>query len=461
MNIPINTKGPLTKKNPWKDILQMAWPLIIANSFWNLQMTIDRIYLGKHSTEALGAAMAVMGVFWVPMALLQQTASYVTTFVAQYKGAKEDRKIGAAIWQAIYVSIAGGLIMVLFNFFSHDFFQFVGHDSLVQKHEVAYYNSISHSALPTALVAVASGFFTGLGKTQTVIWINFVGLLANAILDYCLIFGKGGFPAFGVAGAGYATTIANYIAAFYGFWLVFRKKNEPLYHIFSSWKWKWDVMKPFLKFGVPSGLQWALEGLAFTTFLIIMGRLSNGEASLASSSIAVTVMMLSVLPSLGVAQSVMTMVGQKIGEGFPDEAEKYAWVGVKISSLYMAMAALSFAFIPEFYLSWFENKSNPELWSQVFIISAGLLKIVALFTVLDSIYLNISFALKGAGDTRFVSIMALLIPWPIMVLPTYLVREWNNAVYWSWGFAALYSLIISSTLIARFRQGKWKTMKVV
>ena len=68
----------------WKQILAIAWPLIVANSFWNLQLTIDRIYLGAWSTEALGAAMAVMGVFWTPMALLQQTAGYVTTFVAQY-----------------------------------------------------------------------------------------------------------------------------------------------------------------------------------------------------------------------------------------------------------------------------------------------------------------------------------------------------------------------------------------
>ena len=59
----------------WKSLLAIAWPLIIANSFWNLQLTIDRILLGIYSTESLGAAMAVMGVFWVPMALLQGTAA--------------------------------------------------------------------------------------------------------------------------------------------------------------------------------------------------------------------------------------------------------------------------------------------------------------------------------------------------------------------------------------------------
>jgi multidrug resistance protein, MATE family len=455
----VSTDG--LKRPLWKDILKMAWPLVIANSFWNLQMTIDRIFLGMHSTEALGAAMAVMGVFWVPMALLQQTASYVTAFVAQYHGAEEKEKIGAAVWQAIYVSVIGGALMVLLNFFSAGFFRFVGHDALVQQYEVAYYNSVSHSALPTALVAVSSGFFTGLGQTRKVIWINLVGLLVNALFDYLFIFGKGGFPVWGVAGAGYATALAGYVSAAYGFRLLFRSGHEAVYRVVSAWKLQWGLMKQFLRFGLPSGLQWALEGLAFTVFLIIMGRLSNGEAALAGSSIAVTVMMLSVLPSMGVAQAVMTIVGQRIGEGRPDEAEKAAWTGAKIAALYMFFAALSFAFFPGFYLSWFRNEGNPVLWTQVSALAPTLLRIVALFTVLDSIYLNISFALKGAGDTRFVSAMALLVPWPVMVLPAYLVRGWDDAAVWAWGFAALYSLSISSLLIWRFRGGKWKMMKVV
>jgi MATE family multidrug resistance protein len=112
-------------------------------------------------------------------------------------------------------------------------------------------------------------------------------------------------------------------------------------------------------------------------------------------------------------------------------------------------------------LSWFENVQNPILWSHVVHLSTVLLKIVAVFTVFDSIYLNISFALKGAGDTRFVSTMALLVPWPIMVLPTYLASDLENALFISWGFAAFYSLVISSILIWRFKRGFWKQMRVI
>ena len=448
-------------RSSWKQILKIAWPLIIANSFWNLQLTIDRVYLGMLSTESLGAAMAVMGVFWVPMALLQQTSSYITTFVAQYFGADEKEKIGEATWQAIFVAVTGGILFLGLNLLSPWFFSLVGHSAKIQDLETVYFNSLSYSALPTALVAIASGFFTGLGQTRTVIGINLVGLVLNAILDYLMIFGKFGFPAMGIAGAGYATALATYGAAIYGFYLLFQSENEKLYKLKSSIRINFNLLKQFLKFGVPSGLQWALEGLAFTVFLIIMGRLPNGEAALASSSIAVTVMMISVLPSMGVAQAVMTLVGQHLGEKNPNKAESATWSGVQVSLIYMTFIALTFFAIPEFYLSWFKNDTNPDLWAQVMSLTPQLLKIVAIFTILDSAYLNISFALKGAGDTRFVSVVALLIPWPVMVLPAYLVKDWANGVIWAWSFAALYSLSVVTILFFRFRQGKWKSLSVI
>ena len=445
----------------FKHILTMAWPLIIANSFWNLQLTIDRVFLGMFSTEALGAAMAVMGVFWVPMALLQQTASYVTPFVAQYHGAQESHKIGRCIWQAIYVCLFGGVLFLFQNYLSPWFFSWVGHPVAVQELEVEYFNSVAFSALPTALVAVCSGFFTGLGRTQMVIGINFIGLILNVLLDWLLIFGNWGFPKLGVAGAGYATAIATLGAALFGLFLLFKQNNERLYKIRSQWQFDFDLIKQFLKFGIPSGMQWALEGLAFTVFLIIIGRLANGEAALASSSIAVTVMMLSVLPSMGVAQAVMTLVGQNLGQKNPDKAQQVTFDGIKISLMYMSMVALSFVLFPSFYLSWFANQDNPKLWAEVLNMAPLLLKIVAIFTLLDSVYLNISFALKGAGDTKFVSLVALIVPWPLMVIPTYLLGNIPYAVPLAWCTAALYSLVITIILFKRFQGGRWKSMSVI
>lgn len=449
------------RKEKWKDLLLVAWPLIIANSFWNLQITIDRIYLGNYSTEALGAAMAVMGVFWTPMALLQQTSAYLLTFVAQYFGAKELKMIGPAVWQSLYISVIGGLLFLLLIPMSDFLFSYVNHSAKIRALELEYFNSVCYSALPIALVAAISSFFTGLSDTKVVMKINGVGLLVNIMLDYLFIFGHWGVPAMGVAGAGYATALASWASAFYGFYILFNKKHEDLYSVCSGWRPHLDILKRYLKFGVPSGLQWALEGLAFTVFLILIGRMTNGDAALSSSSIAFTAMMLAILPALGVSQAVSVLVGQHLGNKKPLLAEDTAWSGLQVAVMYILTVGISFILFPQFYLSWFKNSQNPELWEQVTTIVPYLLAYVALFTAFDSMNLIFSFALKGAGDTRFVSIAALILPWPIMVLPTVIVKDWDGAVYWAWGAASLFIIIQALVFWRRFMTGKWKNMSVI
>ena len=445
----------------WKRLFKIAWPLIVANSFWTLQMTIDRVFLGNFSTEALGAAMAVMAVFWTPMALLQQTAAYVTTFVAQYYGSEKKSFIGPSLWQGVYFSIGGGLLFLLLNFVSYDFFAFIGHAPKILELETQYYNAIAFSALPTALVAAYSGFFTGLGRTQMVMAINGVGLLLNALFDYLLIFGHMGFPQMGVEGAGYATAIAGCGSALFAAAVVYTSSHEAEFKVKSGWRWDKNIMSRFIKYGVPSGMQWALEGLAFTVFLMVVGKFPNGSAALASTSIAVTLMMLSVLPSMGIAQSVMALVGQHLGEKNPEAAVKDAYTGIQMSGTYMVLVGISFVLIPNFYLYWFENNQNAELWNQVSEMTKYLLMFVAIFTMFDSINFNLSFTLKGAGDTRFVSLVSLIAPWPIFVLPTFFLTEHPQGVYIAWGFVTIYALLLAIIYFLRFRQGKWKTMSVI
>src|SRR3954469_4376827 len=93
----------------WRDVWRLALPLILANSFWTLQITVDRVMLAHDSSDAVGAAMAAVMLFWTPLTLLQNTAAYATTFVAQYYGAGRRGRVGPAVWQALYFSVAAGV----------------------------------------------------------------------------------------------------------------------------------------------------------------------------------------------------------------------------------------------------------------------------------------------------------------------------------------------------------------
>ncbi|MFW7377392.1 MAG: MATE family efflux transporter [Oligoflexus sp.] len=450
-----------TRRTGWAEVLRISWPLIIANGFWNLQLTIDRIFLGNYSTDSLGAAVAVMGVFWTPMALLQQTAAYSMTFVAQYLGAKRPHDIGPVVWQSIYLSIIGGLLFLLFIPLSADIFYHMGHSEQMQTLESSYFAALCFSALPTAIVAATSGFFTGLGRSRVIMWINGVGLVANVFFDYLFIFGKLGFPAMGIAGAGYATALANLFAASFSLFLIFHRHHESDFLMRSRWRPNFNLMKRFLRYGLPSGLQWSLEGMAFTVFLIILGQMPNGDAALSASGIAVTIMMLAVLPALGVGQGVSVLVGQHLGNNCPEKAEKTTWSGLQIAALYILFMGLSFVLFPEFYLSWFHNADQEKLWAEVSVIVTYLLMFVAFFILFDSMNLIFSFSLKGAGDTKFVTLVALTLPWPLMILPTWLFRHDSAAVYWAWAACTLFICTQAIVFWRRFVGGMWKSMRVI
>ena len=443
----------------WGDVWRIALPLILSNSVWTLQITIDRVLLGQLSSDAVGAAMAAVMVFWTPLALLQSTAAYATTFVAQYYGAGRHDRVGASVWQAVYFATATGLAFLALVPVAPQIIALGGHSPTLQALEVDYFRCMCFSALPTLLVAAVASFFTGLGDSWTVLLINAAGLVTNAVLDYAMIFGHWGFPAMGIAGAGWATVIGMWVSAVLGFALFLRRRYRDEFATAAAWALDGELLRRLLRFGLPSGMQWALDALAFTVFIFLVGRM--GEAELAASSITFTLNLVAVLPALGIAQAVSVLVGQRLGEDNPDLAERATWSGFQLAWLYMAVIAAAYVLAPGVLLLMFHNADEGEKSLAVAALVPMLLRFVAVYSLFDSMNLVFSFALKGAGDTRFVTIVALALAWPLMVLPTWAAYEYGWGLGPAWGFASGYIIVLAFVFLARFRAGKWRSMRVI
>src|SRR5438067_1806331 len=91
------------------ELLALAWPLILSNSIWTLQIALDRVLLGQNASADLAASLPAVMLFWTLISLFQHTANYATTFVAQYLGAGRPHRVGPAIGQSLYFSLFGGL----------------------------------------------------------------------------------------------------------------------------------------------------------------------------------------------------------------------------------------------------------------------------------------------------------------------------------------------------------------
>jgi MATE family multidrug resistance protein len=222
-----------------------------------------------------------------------------------------------------------------------------------------------------------------------------------------------------------------------------------------------------MRFGLPNGLQWAIDGVAFTVFFLIVGRI--GEAELIATTIAFTVNMTAVLPTLGVSQAIEILVGQRLGQNRPDLAERSTWTGFKLAWLWMASIGVLYFIVPDLFLLPFESRDQLIDWQQVANLARNLLMFVAIYCLFDSMNMAFSFALKGAGDTRFVSTVAIGLSWPIMVIPTYLIfqfglghtAESDYRLYLAWGCASAYIITVAFVFLVRFMGGKWKSMRVI
>jgi len=443
----------------FRELIALSLPFILSASFWTIQIFVDRVFLSWVGKNAVAASMPAVGYFWTPMALANFTVLYVTVFVAQYLGAKRLNRIGPVVWQAIYFSIVAGALFPLLGPIVDAMIQYSDHDPAVKVLESAYFSALTFAALPMLLVGAVNGFFAGRGESWTVLLINAFGTAVNAALAYPLIVLQKDDPVAAMTGAGYAAALGSCASAALGLLLYFRPKFRVEYATLSGWRFDRALFKRLMKFGLPNGMQFCIEGMAFTAFILLVGNIGNTE--LAATNLTFSINMLTFLPIMGLGQGVEVLVGKRQGESRPDLSAKTTRTGVTLAMGYMVIVAILYCTIPGILTIPFANGMEPEDWAAIAPLIPVLLRFVALFSLADGFNIILSYALRGAGDTRFVTLVAIVLSWPLMVAPTWLACRSGWGVEAAWGFATLYISVTAVVYYVRFRGGKWRTMKVI
>ncbi len=441
------------------ELLALALPLVVSQSFMTVQVFVDTILLSWHDQMEMAATLPAILWYWLPFGLLQVTAGYVSTFVAQYTGARRPERVGPAVWQGIHFSVLAGLLFLLMVPAAKPLITLAGHTETLQALEATYLRCLSFAALPMLVMAAVNGFFSGRGQTWTVLGIEAAGTACNVALALVLIFGRAGFPELGIEGAGWATVAGSWTSAAVALALFFRRKYRQEFNTLRGWRLERDLFARLMKYGGPAGAQVFLDVLVFHFFFQLVGRL--GEAAATATTLTVRLNMVAFLPMLGLGQAVSILVGQRLGANRADLAERSAYTGLKWVFGYMCTVAAIYVLFPGALVGAFRGNSDPEGFAAVAAIVPGLLLCVAAYSVVDSINVTFSYALRGAGDTRFVSLLTFCLAWPIMVVPTYLVVSRGGSIYWAWGFATAYIMAMAVCFYLRFRTGRWKTMRVI
>ena len=444
----------------YRQVLVIAIPLILSTATWSVQHFVDRMFLSWYSPESIAAAMPAGMVHFSVVSIFMGTAGYVSTFVAQYYGAKRYDRIGPALWQGVYISLIGGLVLLSVIPLAAPIFSLVGHDPLVQKDEVVYFQILCLGGGFYIASYALSGFYSGRGKTWPVMWVNTFTTAVNLILDYALIFGHWGFPEMGIKGAGVATVLAGVFSFLAFLVLLASEDNNKIYHSIKGWRPQKDLFNRLLRFGFPSGMQFFLEMAGFTGFVLLVGRL--GITSLAATNIAFNINTLAFMPMIGGGIAISVLVGQYLGAEKPDLAQTSVYSGFHMAFVYMASIAAAYALVPDIFVAPFSLNADPQRFTEIYSFSVILLRFVAVYSLFDTMNIIFCSAIKGAGDTRFVMFATVILTLCVLVIPTYLaIVVFKYGLTVAWILASAYVILLGVVFCLRFRGGKWKTMRVI
>ncbi len=434
--------------------------MILSTASWSVQHFVDRIFLTWYSTDALAASLPAGMTNFVFVSLFLGTTGYVNTFVAQYVGAGRPERVGPSLWQGVYLSFISAGVGLLVALLAAPIFQLVGHSEAVQANEIDYFRILCYGMGPLILSTALSCFYSGRGHTWAVLGVSVGAVVCNIIADYALIFGHWGAPEMGIRGAAWATNGSALFATLLYLVLLSRPTHRVRFALFSGWRFDGNLFRRLLRFGGPSGVNFMLDIMSFTLFILIVGRI--GTLELTATNLAFNINSLAFMPLIGAGIGLSTMVGQRIGADDPDAAEYCTWTGLHLALAYMGIMALAYLLLPDlFLLPYGVGAQGPE-FAAARDLARQLLRFVAFYCLFDAGFMMLTAALKGAGDTRYVMVASVLLGVGLMVLPPLIAVEFFGAgVFIVWIFICAFLAAGSVTFYLRFRGGKWRSMRVI
>jgi putative MATE family efflux protein len=232
----------------------------------------------------------------------------------------------------------------------------------------------------------------------------------NIALNYVLIFGKFGVPAYGVTGAGMASAISMAVGTCIYFVLGFRhiSKDGFLRHLATRVE-----TAALIRVSVPAGLQQLFFAGGMVAMFFIIGRI--GTAELAAANVLITVLLFAILPGLALGLACTTLVSQALGRREPEDAYRWAWDVAKVTAVLLTVLGLPMWLVPDLVSSIFiHDPATREL-------ARGPLRLIGLTMPIEAMGFTFMHALLGAGDARRVMVVAIGTQWLLFLPLAYLV----------------------------------------
>ena len=434
-------------------IFLLAVPMVLEMVLESLFAVVDVFWVGRLGANAVatvGLTESMLSlVFSVGMGLSLST----TAMVARRIGEKDPEGAAVAGVQAIalglIVSVAIGIPCFLF---APNLLRLMGASPEIVATGSGYTRICLGGSFAVLLLFLNNAIFRGAGDAAIAMRLLWVSNIINLVLDPCLIFGWGPFPRLGVTGAALATLTGRSIGVIYQFYRLMHG-TERLRILRSQLHVRLDVLLRLLRVSLTGILQFAIAHTSWIGLVRIVSIF--GAAALAGYTIAIRIVIFVILPSWGLSNAAATLVGQNLGAGHPERAEKAVWRTGFYNVIFLGLVGLIFIFFAEPIIRLFTH--DPA----VVPLGTACLRIVSYGNVGYAYFMVMMQAFNGAGDTGTPTIVNFFGFWLLEIPLAY----WLAIPLHMRSNGAFFSIAIAETAMAAvsailFKQGRWKNRTI-
>jgi putative MATE family efflux protein len=343
-------------------------------------------------------------------------------------------------------------LAILGIFYAKDLLILMGMSQQIVDDGYLYTSIMLGSNLVIMLIFIINAIFRGVGDAAIAMRVLWIANVINLILDPCLIFGLGPFPELGIMGAAIATAIGRGTGVLIQFYYL-SKKSGRIQILKHHLKLKFDIMKHLIRISLGGIGQFIIATSSWIGLVRIMNEF--GSEAVAGYTIAIRIVIFSILPSWGMSNAAATLVGQNLGAEKPDRAEKSVWYCGLVNMVFLVIIAIIFILYSEFLVGIFTDEEN------VIAMGSECLRYLSYGYIFYSYGMIVIQAFNGAGDTFTPTIINFFCFW---------LFEIPFALWLSFGLGlnergVFIAVLVAESLIGVvgiivFKRGKWKTRKV-
>ncbi|MGB5847002.1 MAG: MATE family efflux transporter [Ignavibacteriaceae bacterium] len=369
----------------------------------SLFAVVDIYFVSKIGINAIAAVGLTETMMTITYSLGWGLAMGTTAMVSRRIGEKDNNGASISAVQSVYLGILVSVPMLVAGiFFSEDLLKLMGASDSIIEEGAGYTKLLFGSNIIIILLFLINGIFRGAGDATLAMRALWISNGLNIVLDPLLIFGIGPFPELGIEGAATATIIGRSLGVCYQLYHLFRGKGIIKIHK-ENWHLKPDIILRLVKLSAGVTAQFIIGSASWIFLMRIIS--TFGSTALAGYTVAVRIIIFSILPAWGFSNAAATMVGQNLGAKQPDRAEKSVWRTGLFNVIFMGTVMVIYLVYANNLAAFFTDDK------EVITRAAECLYIFSLGYLFFAFGMVLVQAFNGAGDTRTPTIMNFFVFW--------------------------------------------------